>query len=92
MNLQVTLTNAWADAEGVTGMLSSADPYVSITTESASFGDILAGQNAQNAAPLVFSIDSSAGYSHEMAFALDLSANGGKYSACLEFSINYPLS
>lgn len=87
VNLQVTLTNAWADAEGVTGVLSSPDPYVSITTESASFGDILAGQSAQNAVPFVFSIDSSAGYSHEMAFALDLSANGGAYTVHLEYSI-----
>lgn len=87
VNLQVNLSNEWADALDVTGLLSSADPYISITSSSSSFGDILAGQSATNSIPFVFSIDVEAGFSHSIPFGLDLTANNGAYTAHLEFNI-----
>ena len=87
VNLQVNLSNEWADALDVTGVLSSADPYITITSPSSSFGDILAGQSTTNSIPFIFSIADEAGYSHSIPFGLELTANDGAYAVHLEFNI-----
>ncbi|HOZ39029.1 MAG TPA: S8 family serine peptidase, partial [Anaerolineaceae bacterium] len=85
--LTVSLTNDWADALSVTGTLSSTDGYVTITTASSSFGDILAGETKANVVPFSFNIAAGAGYNHSMPFSLVLSANGGVYTTTIDFTI-----
>nr|HPH98563.1 S8 family serine peptidase [Anaerolineaceae bacterium]HPN54160.1 S8 family serine peptidase [Anaerolineaceae bacterium] len=85
--LNVSVLNDWSDAAGVNGVLSSTDPYVTITTGTASFGDLLAGQTGSNPTALGFTIASGAGYNHAMPFTLALSANGGSYTTTLNFTI-----
>lgn len=87
VNLKIELSNEWDDANDVIGSLSSNDPYVSVTSPTANFGNILAGEKAVNPTPFVFYISPEAGYSHTMPFSLDLTANDGAYFAHIEFSI-----
>ena len=87
VNLNVSIYNDWADTAGVTGILSSADPYVTITTTEGSFGDMLAGESKSNDLPFTFDIATGAGYNHTMAFELSLSADGGAYTTAVNFTI-----
>lgn len=87
VSLTVTLFNDWADAAGVTGTLSSTDPYVSITTAAADFGTLLAGGSQANPIPFSFNIAAGAGYNHAMPFSLSLSADSGAYTATVNFTI-----
>lgn len=87
VTLTVSLTNDWADALGVTGTLSTTDSNVTITTPTASFGDILAGETKTNAVAFNFDIAIGAGYSHPMPFTLALSADEGAYTTSLDFTI-----
>jgi len=87
VDLTVSLINDWSDAVGVTGTLSSTDSYVTITTPSADFGDILAGETKTNAVPFSFDIAAGAGYNHAMLFELSITANDGTYSSTLSFTI-----
>ncbi len=87
VDLIVSLFNDWSDAVGVTGTLSSTDSYVTITTPSADFGDILAGENITNTVPFSFDIAADAGYNHAMLFELAIFSNDGAYSTTLSFTI-----
>jgi len=85
--LTVSVYNDWADAQNVTGTLSTADPYVTVVTDTAVFGDISAGQTVANSVPFSTTIDTAAGYSHPIPFTLALSANNGGYTATLAFTV-----
>ena len=87
VSLAVTLYNDWADAADVTGTLSSADPFVTITTSEAAFGTIVAGASQANPIPFSFNIAAEAGYNHPMPFTLALSADGGAYTTVVDFTI-----
>ena len=85
--LAITLANAWLGAETVNGTLTTADPTVTITQASASFGDIPSGSSAAGSPAFAFDVAAGAGYDHPIAFALNLTAEGG-YAAALNFTIN----
>jgi subtilisin family serine protease len=85
--LEITLQNDWLDAEDLTGELSTSDPYVTVITDTASYGDILAGGSATGSPAYGFDVTLGAGYSHPIALTLDLSANGGGYSASLDLVV-----
>ena len=87
VDLTVSIFNDWSDAAGVTGTLSCTDSYVTITTPSADFGSILAGETKANSVPFSFDIAAGAGYNHAMPFELLLSANDGAYSTSVSFTI-----
>jgi len=85
--LTVSIRNGWSDAFDVIGTLSSPDPYVTITNNSADFGSILSGESKENINSFLFEIDGDAGYNHSMPFNLFLSANNGDYQTELEFNV-----
>jgi subtilisin family serine protease/ligand-binding sensor domain-containing protein len=85
-NMIVTLNNDWWDAPNVTGTLSTADPYVSVTNGSASFGSIPAGATAVNATAFTFSVNPAAGYNHPISFNLAVSDTNG-YATALNFTV-----
>ena len=85
--LELTLTNDWLDAFGVTGKLSTTDATVTITQANADFGSILAGNSGTGSPAYTFSVALAAGYDHPISFTLQLTANGGAYTASLAFTI-----
>jgi subtilisin family serine protease len=85
--LTVSLKNNWANALGVSGILSTTDPEVTVNSATAGFGDILYGQTNQNGTPFAIHISASAGYNHAIPFSLLLTANGGAYTVSLDFSV-----
>ena len=87
VSLTVSLNNDWADALGVSAVLSTADPLVSVTTGSATFGDILSGQTRSNSMPYAIHIATAAGYNHAIPFSLAVSANGGTFTKILSFTV-----
>jgi len=85
--LAVNLHNAWSDASGVSGVLTTTDPYVTVLTGAASYGDIPAGANATNTPLFQFTTRSDTPYSHPIPFTLTVTANGGAYTVTLNFTI-----
>lgn len=85
VDLDVTLTNNWADASGVAASLSTADPYVTILSSSATYGDVDTYESAANAAPFRFRVSGSAPYAHDIAFTLRLTAANN-------YSVNVPIT
>jgi subtilisin family serine protease len=87
VSLTVTVGNDWADATDVSGTLTSSDPHVTVTQNTADFGTILAGESKANTSAFMFDIGTGAGYNHSMPFSLALSANNGAYQTTLSFQI-----
>jgi subtilisin family serine protease len=85
--LAVTLGNDWMDALDVTGVLTTSDPYVTITQNTASFGDLPAGGTATGSPAFVFDVPLEAGYDHPIDFTLAVSAYGGVYTTEFDFTI-----
>lgn len=77
VSLVVTVRNTWGTVTDAIGTLSTSDPYVTLTTASASYGSIDAYATAANTTPFVFSVSPSAPYAHPMAFSLTISGVGG---------------
>jgi hypothetical protein len=77
VDLLVTLSNNWADASEVSGTLSSASPYITITSASASYSDIPTYATGTNITPFVFNISSSAPYGASLSLNLRVTAGGG---------------
>jgi len=85
--LGVTLANDWLEAENVSGTLTTADTYVTITQGIASFGSIAPGSSAAGNPAFTFDIDAEAGYDHPINFDLSLSADSG-YTETINFTVN----
>ncbi len=85
-SLIVTLNNDWWDSPNVTGTLSTADPYVTVTNGSASFGNIPAGTSSASATAFTFSVNASAGYNHPISFNLNVADTNG-YATTLNFTV-----
>jgi len=77
VNLNVAIRNIWGTVTNTTGTLSTSDPYVTVTSASASYSDIDAYDAATNAIPFTFSVSSSAPYGHAMMFSLTINGTGG---------------
>ncbi len=74
----VTLGNSWVDATNVNADLISADPYVTVTSAVASFGDIPAGATASNfGQPYTVDIDANCPDGYIATLNLDITADGG---------------
>jgi PKD repeat protein len=85
--LAVTLRNAWADASAVSAVLTTTDPYVTIQTNAASYGNIQAGATATHTPLFQFTTRPDTPYSHPIPFTLMVTANGGAYTVTLPFTI-----
>ncbi len=85
--LAVTLRNDWWDAAGVTGMLSTADPYVTLSQATASYGNLASGATGTSSPIYAFTVAAGAGYNHPIPFILTVSADDGAYSVTLPFTI-----
>ena len=85
--LEIILQNDWLDAAGLTGELTTTDPYVTIITGTASYGDIPAGGSASGSPVYGIAVALGAGYSHPIALSLELSANDGTYSDTLAMQV-----
>jgi hypothetical protein len=83
----LAIYNDWADANAVSGTLSTTDSYVNIIGNPAAFGNILSGQTVAAQAPLTVMIGAAAGYNHVIPFQLQLSANNGAYSLTVPFTV-----
>jgi hypothetical protein len=87
-NLTVGLRNlGTGDAATVSGMLSTSDPYVSVTTPAAEFGGIVIAQDAYSQTPFVIHVDSACPNNHLATMDLAVAGAGG-YSANLSFPLN----
>lgn len=87
VGLAVSVYNDWADAMNVNATLRTIDPYVTVVTGSAAYGDILSGQTVANTTPFSITIATGAGYNHAIPFTLDLTANNGGYATTLAFTV-----
>jgi subtilisin family serine protease len=84
--LNVSVYNDWADATNVNGTLSTTDPNVTVTSGSASFGNIASGQTGTNSTAFQIAVATAAGYNHAIPFSLALTANGG-YATTVNFTV-----
>ena len=80
--LSVELQNGYiyAQATGITAVLSSEDPDITVTNSTASFADAGPGEVVDNfASPFAFSVDENL-EAHNVDFNLHIESNGGAYS------------
>ncbi len=85
--LQVTLGNEWLDATGVQGVLSTADPAVTVLTGTATFGSIGSGASGVSSPVYGFTTQAGIGYNHAIPFTLAVTANGGSYAVTLGLTV-----
>lgn len=89
-NLILTLTNGWANATNVSAILSSSDPYVSISKSTANFGNINRGATAVNSSDaFTVLIAPNCPDTHTINFTLNITAQGPySYSrTCLIYAL-----
>ena len=92
VNFFVTVRNRGADANNLTGRLSTPDPDVTITDAQGSYGNVPTDSIRENTGdPFVLQVRRGMRY-HEVIFALALTANGGAWNDTLEVkaAIGYP--
>jgi subtilisin family serine protease len=85
VDLDLTLTNEWADATNVQTTLNTGDPYVTLVNGAASYGSIAAYDSGTNATSFRFSVAGGAPYAHDIPFMLNVTADGG-------YAVNIPLT
>jgi PKD repeat protein len=86
-SLTVRLNNDWLDATSITGVLTTTDPFVTIVTDTSSFGNLSAGSSGLGTPVYSFTVASAAGYNHPIGFVLNLTANAGVYTTTLPITI-----
>jgi hypothetical protein len=87
-NLTVGLTNRGSgDASGVSAVLSTSDPYVSVTTASANFSDIAVGADVYSSTPFTIHVDAGCPNDHLATMNLAVTGAGG-YTNNVSFPLN----
>jgi C1A family cysteine protease len=86
--LNVTLKNEVVapDRTGVQATISTASPYVTVTQDAASYGNIDAGQSAVGSPAYAFTVDQFAAPGEVVEFVLSIT-DGARYSNVETFSI-----
>ena len=75
--LSLSLTNDWADATGISAILSSSDPFVKIKQNKANFPDVAYAGTTNNAAALfIVSLEPDCPRTHTIDLALRVTAEG----------------
>ena len=88
MTVTLKNDNPMADAQGVSAILSTADPYVHLTDAQSSYGDIPAGTAVDNASdPFAFSVEAGCHQGHQIPFVLEIAADGGALVFTEEFQV-----
>ncbi len=78
VSLNAIIKNSGLDASTITGTLATSDPYVDITTSSASFPNLAWGAQAPAAPPgFAFHVSPSCPDPHVITFTLTITASGG---------------
>lgn len=86
--LVVSLMNEWGDADDVVATLTTTDTYVTLTDDTAMYGDIPGFATMTNLADAFgFSVGVDAPHSHLIPFSLHLSGNGGTYASVLPITV-----
>ena len=86
-NVRLSLKNFWLDAFGVTAVLSTDNPGVTIQNNNAAFGDILSGQTVENdGQPFIVSLGNGIKYGDAISFNVTLTTQAG-YTQTLNFSV-----
>jgi len=86
--LALTLNNTWQPARSLSGILSTADSFISISDPNGSFGNLNTGQSGSNSGdPFAITLQSSTPYNHPIHFTLNLSGDDG-YALSLSFTLN----
>ena len=87
-NLTVGLRNIGSgDAADAAGVLTTTDPYVTVTTPNANFDDIALGQDVYSQTPFVIHVDSACPNDHLATMDLAVTGAGG-YASSLSFPLN----
>jgi hypothetical protein len=87
-NLTVGLRNmGTGGAQGVSATLSTSDPYVTVTTASASFADIAAAAIGYSSTPFQIHVDAGCPNPHVATMDLEVTATGAP-TANLSFPLN----
>ncbi len=77
VDISMTLiNNGNADAEGVTAVLTSTDPFVTITLNTAEFGDIESRESVSVEDAYTITIAENTPHDHRIVFALNITADG----------------
>jgi hypothetical protein len=91
VNLDILLNNMGiADATGVTSVLSSANPYVTITQNSSIYSNIIGGGSQTNNTDLVFTVSSNCPDGDSAAFQLDVTSNEDSWTLYFSITLNAP--
>jgi len=86
--LALTLDNTWQPARSLSGILSTADAFVSISDANGSFGNLNTGQSGSNSGDtFAITLQSGTPYNHPIDFTLNLSGDDG-YALSLSFTLN----
>ncbi|MCE5322052.1 S8 family serine peptidase [bacterium] len=85
--MNLTLKNIWQDASGISALISSTDPYVTITSAEAIYGSIEEGQTASE--DYSFTVSADAPYGHSLDFSLEITADDD-YSVTRHIGIMIP--
>jgi hypothetical protein len=92
IGLNVTLANSGTDpAAAVTADLSTSDPYVTIETGTAAFGDIPAGGAAAGLTPFRVVFAGNTPDEHVVTFSLSIHAQVGRWDASFPCTVGRPI-
>lgn len=92
IGIDVTLGNVGIDpATGVTGLLSSVDPYADITTSHASYSDIPADGSGSCVEPYAVDIAGNVPDQRVIQFSLRLNSNEGSWDAEFDITAQAPV-
>jgi hypothetical protein len=75
------------NAAGVTGVLSTDDPYTTVTSASCTFGDVPAGGSVWSPSGFVFSVSKACPDRHVIRFALDTSSGSDQWHSIIEVPV-----
>jgi hypothetical protein len=90
--LNVNLANVGVEtAANVNAVLSTADPLVTITDNTATFGEILADEFATEDGAFAFSVDLFAPDGHSVTFDVELESDGVTWNSTINVLLHAPI-
>jgi hypothetical protein len=90
VRMTVTLGDAWTDAAGVSATLASADPCVTVTVGSASFGSMAAGALATSATPFELRVSPACAQGKKVSLSLAVAGAGVSQTLSVPLTLGYP--
>lgn len=85
--LVLALRNTWMPGQNLNGVLTSTDPYVTISDNQGAFGDIEPGQMGQNSSdPFGITLLADTPYNRTLTFSLNLTGANG-YATSIPFTL-----